>query len=85
MEHTCGNCAHLVGKEFMGSGVVMGCDKTGAIVPHNANFPEDKVIFFRVPEDCPRPDSEIRRSTGTDDRADDDFWVIKKISEVPIK
>lgn len=54
---TCEKCEHRK-SENMGFLSIEGCGLTGLVIPHAAATGQD-TIFYRVPLECPRPDSEV--------------------------
>lgn len=53
---TCENCENLEFYGRKGNGFY-GCSKGGFVVPHSTIGSEPE--FYRVPMQCPRPDSEV--------------------------
>ncbi len=55
---TCLDCRHQAFQDLGNDVVVAFCKaRGGMIVPHKAT--PKKVEFFRVPMECPRPDTEV--------------------------
>lgn len=79
IRQTCGGCPHLVKTPFMRNGFVIGCEKTNSVVPHSAGFVEGVVTLFRVPLECPLPDTEVRKSKS---QAKEKFWVRIKLTDI---
>lgn len=75
-EHTCGNCKHLV--KVGSRNWIFGCERTGSVVPHSADYSKDEIIFWRVPVECPRPDSEVVKSQK---QAPKKVWVHKTTTD----
>lgn len=80
MRYTCAGCENLIKLPGFGNSHIFGCDKTGFVVPHSADFQKNEVIFWRIPIYCPLPDSEVRKSEKL---AAKKHWV--KVSPAEIK
>ncbi len=76
MENTCGNCKNLISHDTAMGGNFYGCKVTGFVVPHH--WDSEEAIFWRVPVNCPRPDSEVVKSETKAPRKD---WVTIKQGE----
>jgi hypothetical protein len=75
-EQNCAKCPHLEIMPVVNMCVV-GCGKTGAMVParaHNRDDPSGPVSItcWRVPTWCPRPESEVEKR---EDRAPESTWT----------
>jgi hypothetical protein len=73
---TCGDCPHLH-IEWMMNIALPGCGKTSPllVVPHhmvNAGGGKTVATFWRVPEFCPLPDEDVKKSS---DKAPQRNWV----------
>jgi hypothetical protein len=75
--HGCSNLKYL----NMPMSVMAGCDKLsdGNMVLVPQRFKRDTITFWRVPENCPLPDSEVKKSA---DKADWRDWVEVEITEI---
>lgn len=69
-ELTCGNCPNAQ----LSSGVIgiIHCGISGEVIPHSVDYAAGDITFHRVPPQCPRPDSEVRKS---DKAANPTQWV----------
>lgn len=82
---TCAGCPHLRHGDFMGLAFAF-CDfdgtGNGPIVPHDATLESGKrgdatlVTLWRVPLECPRPDSEVDKRTT---KAKPSEWVTVRV------
>jgi hypothetical protein len=77
METTCGNCKE-VNFDPNSRWAVAGCKLTDFVIPHYCEHTEKRLTFWRVPEACPRPDSEVKKSAK---QAPKKQWVIKSFSD----
>jgi hypothetical protein len=73
---TCGGCAHLELHNLPMNRQIYGCKKTGAVVPQHSSLDDScrkrMFVFWRVPLNCPLPDTEVRKSA---DKAPRSEWV----------
>lgn len=78
--HTCGGCEQLKRIDIDGMGIVFGCRKTECVVPQHVHrdSPDKRweVIFWRVPLECPLPDSQVVKSAQ---KAPQKYWVKEQI------
>ncbi|MCH2459111.1 MAG: hypothetical protein MK186_13845 [Henriciella sp.] len=58
---TCRDCEHLDEMEWPNDMRLFGCKKTGFTIPHAASSEDQQATFFRIPLECPRPDSEVEK------------------------
>ena len=58
---------------------MIGCEATGYIVPHEANYQSGDVIFWRVPTECPLSDAIVSKS---DKQANKKDWVTLRIDTI---
>lgn len=58
-QYTCANCEHVT---VYGRHQVIGCGKTGNVIPHTVDYAERKVRFTRIPTDCPLADTNLVKS-----------------------
>lgn len=56
---TCENCENRK-SEDMGFISIEGCALTGLVIPHSAETGKE-TVFYRVPMECSRPDSEVEK------------------------
>ena len=78
-ENTCGKCPHVVKHTIRGMNAsIIGCGKTGLVIPHHAKYDEGVAVFWRVPPSCPRSDTKksVRKAPKRD-------WVAIPISQIP--
>jgi len=76
MELTCGNCDKLMlplNERYNHA----GCQLTDLVVPHQNDG--DKLVFWRVPESCPRSDTEVKKSKKP---AAKKYWVYRNASDI---
>lgn len=61
---TCAGCPNLAKNRIPMNGVVCSCAVTGFVIPHHSKAGRDawELTYWRVPENCPLPDSEVRKS-----------------------
>lgn len=61
MLKTCARCEHLQPQRLTRNICVVGCARTGLIVPHayDSNVDPDRITLWRVPKSCPRPAAEV--------------------------
>ena len=59
---TCKRCDHLRSMRVMPNdkALIFYCGETEAIIPGESK--DGTMTFWRVPENCPRPDSEVEKS-----------------------
>lgn len=67
---TCHGCQHLKGSQIPMRGAVFYCERTRSCVPHQ--WRPGQATFWRVPNGCPLPDTEVIKS---DSKADQRDWV----------
>lgn len=77
-ELTCGNCTNVV--KTKGFIQVIGCSETGCVIPHKVDYDTNKVVFWRVPMECPRPSTEVIKS---EDQASATEWVTGNLNKIP--
>jgi hypothetical protein len=77
MEHTCGNCEEIK-FDKNSRWAVAGCKLTDLVIPHFCEHDKKRLTFWRIPNDCPRPDTEVKKSER---QARQNQWVIKKFSD----
>lgn len=77
---TCGGCPHLMATK--GAFQIIGCEVTGNVVPHSAEYVSDKLSLHRIPMDCPLPDDEVSKNP---DGYESPKPHHMKVSEVPKK
>ena len=58
-QYTCGNCPHLT---VTSEPEIIGCGKTGNVIPHTVDYVERRVRFTRIPVDCPLDDPDLVKS-----------------------
>lgn len=68
MLKTCAKCPALTCKQLR-SARVYGCSHTDTIVPHSTD--SEKAVFWRIPLECPLPDSEVHKA---ETRVDEQEW-----------
>lgn len=77
---TCGGCNNLKRQDIDGMGFIFGCEKTECVVPHHLHRDNPakswEVIFWRVPQECPLPDTKVLKSAT---RAPQRYWVKERI------
>ena len=78
--YSCGGCDSLKLVDIDGMGFFFGCAKTECVIPHHLHRdnPSEswEVIFWRIPLECPLPDSEVVKSA---DRAPQKHWTRERI------
>lgn len=77
LEKTCGNCPKINVSDAMGM-LIFGCKETGFVIPHYASNVEKEVIFWRVPNECPRSSNEVFKS---EKKAPQKDWIIKTFAD----
>ncbi len=76
MEKTCGNCKNLT--KIGNRNWIFGCELSGFVVPHSADYTKGEIIFWRVPTSCPISDGSVVKSEKQAPKKD---WVVKTVSD----
>lgn len=77
---TCAGCRHLIKSSMSFGGCVIGCEETGHIVPHSADYKNGDAIFWRVPIECPLGNDDVVKSA--DRRRPERDWVKLRIADI---
>lgn len=72
---TCHGCDNLRQQTIAMGGSVAYCAETEAVVPHHFQSDPPEKTYWRIPTNCPLPDSEVVKSENKAPRKD---WVTVK-------
>ena len=72
---TCHGCQHLKHEPIAMGGTVAYCGETGGVVPHHFQSDPVEHTYWRVPMNCPLPDTEVLKRENKAPRRD---WVTVK-------
>lgn len=78
--HTCFGCPHVDTMAMPLGGCVVYCTKTNAMVPQHWQSHPPRITYWRVPMNCPLPDTEVIKSA---EKAPEDLWQIENLEVQP--
>lgn len=73
---TCFGCKNLAKQKIAMGGCVAYCAVDNSIVPQHFQSNPPEITYWRIPLDCPLPDSEVKKS---ETKANKKKWVIEKL------